>query len=215
MDRVRQTMKGQQTRAAILQTAVNIASIEGLQGLTIGRLAAELEMSKSGLFRHFGSKEELQLAAIDAARQIFIDEVITVARQAAAGLPRLWALCDAWLSYMEREVFPGGCFYITAATEFDNRPGPVRDLVAAHQQEWLEYLARTVQRAQALGHMAASAEPAQIAFELHALYLGANWAMQLYNDPRATDRARVAVLSRLRELASDQSPLLPHLDQYR
>lgn len=208
-------MKGQQTRTAILETAVDIASIEGLEGLTIGRLASDLDMSKSGLFSHFGSKESLQLATVEAARAIFIQEVILPARQAAAGLPRLWAMCDAWLDYMAREVFPGGCFFVTAATEFDNRPGPVRDAIAANMQEWLDYLHRSAQRAQELGHMTADETPAQIAFELHAFYMGANWAWQLFNDREAINRARVAVLVRLHALATENAPPLPPVETYR
>lgn len=210
----RQTLKGQQTRAAIVDTAMNIASIEGLEGLTIGRLATELAMSKSGLFAHFGSKEELQLATIEAARQIFIHEVITPARQAARGLARLWALCDAWLSYMEREVFPGGCFFMAASAEFDNRPGPIRDQVAAQMQEWLDYLTKNVQHAQSLTQLSGSPEPAQLAFELHALVLGANWAMQLYNDRQASARARRAILARLHGLATSQAVPLPAMEDY-
>lgn len=194
----RHTLKGQQTKAAILETAVNLATIEGLEGLTIGRLAAELEMSKSGLFGHFGSKEELQLAAVEAARQIFIEEVITPARQAERGLPRLYALCDAWLSYLEREIFPGGCFFMAASTEFDNKPGPIRDQIAAQMQEWLDYLTKNVQYAQTLGQLPETIEPEQLAFELHALALGANWAMQLNKDRQAPNRARQAIRARLR-----------------
>ena len=208
----RQTTKGQQTRAAILETAVNIASIEGLEGLTIGRLAAEMDMSKSGLFGHFGSKEELQLATVEVARQIFIDEVITPARQAARGLARLWALCDAWLSYMEREVFPGGCFFMSASAEYDNRPGPIRDQIAAQMQEWLDYLTRNVEYAQSLGQLANAPDPAQLAFELHSLALGADWAMQLYDDRQATNRARLAILTRLQGLLTPVSPPLPSLE---
>jgi AcrR family transcriptional regulator len=192
------TIKGQQTKAAILETAVNLATIEGLEGLTIGRLATELEMSKSGLFGHFGSKEGLRLATVEAARQIFIDEVIIPARQAERGLARLWALCDAWLSYMEREVFPGGCFFMAASTEFDNRPGPVRDQIAGQMQEWLQYLTQNVSHAQSLGQLPDSPEPEQLAFELHALALGANWAMQLNKDRLAPTRARTAIRARLR-----------------
>jgi AcrR family transcriptional regulator len=192
------TIKGQQTKTAILETAVNLATIEGLEGLTIGRLATELEMSKSGLFGHFGSKEGLQLATVEAARQIFIDEVIIPARQAERGLARLWALCDAWLSYMEREVFPGGCFFMAASTEFDNRPGPARDQIAGQMQEWLQYLTQNVSHAQSLGQLPDSPEPEQLAFELHALALGANWAMQLNKDRLAPTRARTAIRARLR-----------------
>ncbi|HEX8188504.1 MAG TPA: helix-turn-helix domain-containing protein, partial [Pyrinomonadaceae bacterium] len=122
---------GERTRQAILEAAVDIASEEGLEGLTIGRLAAELSMSKSGLFAHFGSKEELQLATVEAARDVFVREVVRPAFGAPRGLARLWQLCDVWLGYVRREVFRGGCFFAAAAAEFDGRPGAVRDRVAA------------------------------------------------------------------------------------
>lgn len=204
-----ETEKGKRTREAILSFATSLASVEGLEGLTIGRLATELDMSKSGLFRHFGSKEELQLAVVDTARQIFIDEVVTPARQAPSGLTRLWALCDDWLAYVEREVFPGGCFFMAAAAEFDNRPGPVRDVIASNMQEWLGYLEHAARRAQEQGEITPEADPAQIAFELHAFYLGANWAEQLFGDRQATARARKAILHRLHELATETAPPLP------
>lgn len=204
-----ETEKGKRTREAILSFATNLASVEGLEGLTIGRLATELDMSKSGLFRHFGSKEELQLAVVDTARQVFVDEVVTPARQAPSGLARLWALCDAWLVYVEREVFPGGCFFMAAAAEFDNRPGPVRDVIASSMQEWLGYLERAARRAQEQGEITPEADPAQIAFELHAFYLGANWAEQLFGDTQATTRARKAILHRLHELTTETAPTLP------
>ena len=195
-----ETEKGKSTREAILSFATRLASVEGLEGLTIGRLATELDMSKSGLFRHFGSKEELQLAVVDTARQIFIDEVVNPARQAPSGLARLWALCDDWLAYVEREVFPGGCFFMA-----------VRDVIASNMQEWLGYLEHAARRAQEQGEITPEADPAQIAFELHAFYLGANWAEQLFGDTQATTRARKAILHRLHELATETAPPLPRV----
>ena len=132
--------RGDRTRQAILEVAVDVASAEGLEGLTIGRLAAELSMSKSGLFAHFGSKEELQLATVEAARDIFIREVIRPSFEAGKGLARLWKLCDVWLAYVRSEVFRGGCFFAAAAAEFDGRPGLVRDRVAGIMKEWLATL---------------------------------------------------------------------------
>lgn len=208
------TEKGRQTQAAILQTAVNISSVEGLEGLTIGRLAKELQMSKSGLFGHFGSKEGLQLATVDAARQVFIERVIEPARQSEPGLIRLWTLCDAWLTYLEEDVFPGGCFFVTAATEFDNRPGDVKDAVAANMQDWLTYLEYNVQRSIDLGHLMAEIEPKQLAFEIHALYMGANWALQLFDQAQAANQARVAILTRLDAIKTSSAPDLPDKDIY-
>lgn len=209
------TEKGRQTQAAILETAVNISSIEGLEGLTIGRLAKELQMSKSGLFGHFGSKEGLQLATVAAARQIFMDKVIEPARQSERGLIRLWTLCDAWLAYLEQEVFPGGCFFVTAATEFDNRPGEIKDVVASNMRDWLSYLQHNVQQAIELGHLSAIVEPQQLAFEIHALYIGANWALQLFADEGAANKARVAILTRLEAVKTADAPTLPDIANYR
>ena len=193
---------GERTRQAILEAAVDIASAEGLEGLTIGRLAAELSMSKSGLFAHFGSKEELQLATVEAAREVFVREVVRPAFEAQKGLARLWGLCDVWLEYVRREVFRGGCFFAAAAAEFDGRPGAVRDRVAAIMKEWLAVLGRSVAEAQAEGQLDPAVDPAQLAFELNALEMGANWAYQLHGDRQAFARARAAVDERLRRLAT-------------
>ena len=190
--------RGDRTRQAILGVAVDVASAEGLEGLTIGRLAAELSMSKSGLFAHFGSKEELQLATVEAARDIFIREVIRPAFEAGKGLARLWKLCDVWLAYVRGEVFRGGCFFAAAAAEFDGRPGPVRERVAGIMKEWLATLRASISEAREAGQLDAEADPAQLAFELNALEMGANWAFQLYGDRQAFARARDAMLERLR-----------------
>lgn len=190
--------QGARTRQAILEMAVNLASAEGLEGLTIGRLASELSMSKSGLFAHFGSKEDLQLATVEAARLIFIGEVIRPAFEAEHGLHRLWKLCDTWLDYVQGEVFRGGCFFAAAAAEFDSRPGPVRDRIAAIMKEWLATLRQAVTEAQGAGQFDKQVDPAQLAFEINALEMGANWAFQLYEDKQAFARAREAILERLR-----------------
>ncbi len=203
---------GERTRQAILEAAVHIASEEGLEGLTIGRLASELSMSKSGLFAHFGSKEELQLATVEAARAVFVREVIQPAFAAEKGLARLWSLCEVWLAYVRGEVFRGGCFFTAAAAEFDGRPGAVRDRVAEIMGEWLAVLRRSVSEAQAARQLGPEADPAQLAFELNALEMGANWAFQLHGDRQAFARAREAILERLRRHATaDGLPLLPSL----
>ena len=205
---------GERTRQAILEAAVDIASEEGLEGLTIGRLAAELSMSKSGLFAHFGSQEELQLATVEAARDVFVREVIRPAFESPKGIARLWGLCDVWLEYVRREVFRGGCFFAAAAAEFDGRPGAVRDRVAGIMKEWLAVLGRSVSEAQVSGQLDPQADPAQLAFELNALEMGANWAYQLHGDRQAFARARAAMLERLRRLATpDGLTLLPSLKQ--
>jgi AcrR family transcriptional regulator len=189
--------QGERTRQEILSVAVDIASAEGLEGLTIGRLANELGMSKSGLFAHFGSKEDLQLATVDTARGIFITEVVDPALAAAQGLPRLRTMLDAWLSYVRRSVFRGGCFFAAASAEFDGRPGAIRDQVALLTRSWLTALEDEARYAQALGQLAPKLEAAQLAFELHALVQEANWAYQLLGDEQAFSRAREGIRARL------------------
>jgi AcrR family transcriptional regulator len=202
--------QGEGTRKAILEAAVHIASAEGLEGLTIGRLAAELSMSKSGLFAHFGSKEDLQVATVEAARSIFIREVIRPSFEGGHGLLDLWHLCDTWLSYVESGVFRGGCFFAAVAAEFDSRPGPVRDRIAEIMKEWLAMLRQAVADAQTAGELKAEVDPTQMAFEFNSLELGANWAFQLYGDKQAFARAREAILERLhREATARGSLVLP------
>jgi AcrR family transcriptional regulator len=198
--------RGDRTRRAILDEAVQIASVEGLEHLTIGRLAAQLGVSKSGLFAHFGSKTELQVATVETAREVFLDEVVG-AVGAGGGIDEVVSLTDAWLSYMEREVFRGGCFFVAAATEFDGRPGPVRDAIAALVGEWLMALEAAIQDAQEAGHLDASVDAQQLAFELHSLGLGANGAYQLYRDSAAFNRARTAIRERLSAASKGQSAL--------
>jgi AcrR family transcriptional regulator len=193
-------MKGEKTRQSIIERAVDLASLEGLEGLTIGRLADELKMSKSGLFAHFGSKEDLQLATVDAAAQTYIREIFRKALEKPRGYPRLLAICDSWLSYVRRGVFPGGCFFAAASFEFDSRPGPVHDRIRKLMDEWIESLERAIQMAIDEGHLRADVDPAQLAFELNALFFGANFAFYLRNDEQAIERARKAVESRLEML---------------
>lgn len=195
---------------------MHIASAEGLEGLTIGRLAAELGMSKSGLFAHFGSKEDLQVATVEAARAVFIREVIRPAFEAEHGLARLWNLCDTWLGYVESGTFRGGCFFAAAASEFDSRPGPVRDRIAEIMKEWLAALRRAVLEAQEAGELAGDVEATQLAFEFNALELGASWAFQLHGDRQAFARARSAILERLhRHSTRSGRRLLPPLKEKR
>jgi AcrR family transcriptional regulator len=188
--------RGDRTRQAILEKAVQVASAEGLEGLSIGRLAGDLGVSKSGLFAHFGSKSDLQVATVQAARRIFVDEVLGRAVP-YGGIDEVLSLTDAWLAYMEKEVFQGGCFFVAASVEFDSRPGPVRDEIAAMLSEWVMALEAAVQDAQEAGHLLAEADVQQLAFELHSLGMGANWAFQLYHDEAAFDRARGAIRTRL------------------
>ena len=194
--------RGRRTRQEILKTAVDIASVEGLEGLTIGRLAQELKMSKSGLFAHFGSKEELQLAAVDMARAIFVEEVADPAFTAERGIVRLEAMLERWLSYVERSVFSGGCFFAAASAEFDDRPGPVRDMIATLTKSWLDALEEEARFAQKLSQFKAKLDPAQLAFEVHALAQEANWAYRLLDDKRAFDRARAGIRQRITDAAT-------------
>lgn len=178
--------KQRSTREAILDRAVDLATEEGLEGLTIGRLATELEMSKSGLFGHFGSKQELQLATIGAARRRFVDEVVAPVADNEPGRERLRALCDGYVGYLERKVFPGGCFWGSVSAEFDNRPGPVRDAIREGIAAWTAGL-------ESEARAAGFDDPRQVAFELHAIAQGANSAFQLFEDRDAFDHARAAI----------------------
>jgi AcrR family transcriptional regulator len=182
--------KAAATRTAILERAVDISSAEGLEGLTIGRLAKELRMSKSGLFAHFGSKEELQLATIEAAAGRFYRAVIAPAQEQEPGGARLGAYCELYLDYLERGVFAGGCFWAAAASEFDDRPGPVRDAVCAGVNGWLGELERQAEIAGMDG-------PEGLAFEIYSLGLGANACSRLLSAERAFPVARSAIKDRL------------------
>jgi AcrR family transcriptional regulator len=195
--------RGRRTRESILATAVDVASVEGLEGLTIGRLAAELGMSKSGLFAHFGSKEELQLATIEAARNIFVEEVVEPARRVEPGLPRLAALMEAKLDYIRRGVFSGGCFFDAARLEYDSRnPGPVRDAILDEFAAWSKLVADRVRAAQREGHLDPGADPEQVAFELDAIGSAANLRFQIQRDGEAFTLAKKAIDARLRTLAA-------------
>jgi AcrR family transcriptional regulator len=188
--------RGLKTRRAILRKAVNIASLEGLEGLTIGKLAATLRISKSGLFAHFGSKEDLQCAVVDEARDIFVEKVIRPAAQ-LRGLRLLRALCENMLAYGEEKTFPGGCFFAAASLEFDDRPGPVRDRIVGLMKRWLGSLERAARDAQDAGEIRTDVEARQLAFEIHALDMGGNWSSRLFRDESAFRSAKVAILRRI------------------
>jgi AcrR family transcriptional regulator len=185
------------TRADILTVAVDLASAEGLEGLSIGRLATELRMSKTGIFSHFGSKEQLQLATVAAAKHIFLERVVKPSLGCPRGLPRLRAMLENWLKYVEHIVFRGGCFFAAASAEFDSRPGKVRDEIASLTQAWLLALQEEIAFARKTKQLKASVIPAQLAFELHAYVQEANWAFKLFDDKSAFSRARQAIVDRL------------------
>ncbi len=181
------------TRAAVLDRAVDIGSAEGLETLSIGRLAGELRMSKSGVVGQFGSKMELQLAAIEAANRRFRAEVWDPVAAEPEGLLRLRAVMESWISYLDREVFPGGCFLTAAAIEFDDRPGPVRDAIAKAWGLWMSVLEREAAVARLAGDLGDGVSPAQLAFELHSAVLGGNFARQLFGGDDALSPSRAAV----------------------
>lgn len=177
-------------RRAILRVAADVASLEGLEGLSIATLAERVGMSKSGLFAHFGSKQELQLATIELAVEILGDEVIRPALEGPPGLVRFRALVEGFLQHIERRTFPGGCFFASAAAELDGRPGPLRDRVAAIHGQWLEGLETCLREAQTAGELDQHADVEQVAFEAHALLSGGNAMAQLQDDSSALVRAR-------------------------
>jgi AcrR family transcriptional regulator len=191
--------RGNATRESILQAAADLASVEGLEGLTIGRLATELKMSKSGLFAHFGSKEDLQLATIDAARRRFVDHVVRPSRQLPRGRARLEALLEDWLRYFRAEVFPGGCFFCNIQAEFDSRPdNAVREAIAENMRQFHGFIEREIRKAQEAGELDPSLDPAQLAFEFDALGALANQHFQLTHDRAIFDRAATGMRSRLK-----------------
>jgi AcrR family transcriptional regulator len=192
--------KGERTRHAILTRAAELATQEGLEPLSIGRLAEATDMSKSGLFAHFGSKEELQLATVDHAASLFREEVIAPARAAPKGVARVWALCDHMVDYAERQVFPGGCFFACTSAEFNNRPGPVRDRIVEMVGTWLSYLEHAVEQAQQAGELDQSLSAREIAFQLDSFAQAANAQYQMFRDAQVFDEARRAVRERLESL---------------
>jgi AcrR family transcriptional regulator len=205
----RQRADGRRTRARILQVAARLATVEGLEGLSLGRLAEATGMSKSGLYAHFGSKEELQLAAIGTARRIFTDEVVARGQREGRGTGEARGLCDAFLSYVERDVFPGGCFFSAAAAEMGSRPGRVHDAIAKAQRQWMAVLRRALTADRRRGELPPELDGVDLgdlAFELNALLVAANTAVQLHGDREAVDRARRVVRRRLGGAADGGAP---------
>ena len=196
----RQTREpGDRARARIVEHAARLATIEGLEGLSIGRLAEVTGVAKSSVHALFGSKQELQLATINAARENFIAEVVGPALAATSpGRERLLALCEGYLSYVERRVFPGGCFFVAASAEVGAQPGRLHDEVARVQQQWRDLLLQEAHAAADKGELAAADEPAQLAFELGVILAGTDIVAILHDDAGAVSRGRAAVVSRLR-----------------
>lgn len=185
--------RGDESRRRVMERAVDLASLGGLEGLSIGALAADTDRSKGGVVALFGTKEQLQLATVEAAREIYIERVIAPALQVRGGRARLDALVDGWLDYSETRVFAGGCFFAAAAMELGPRPGPVRDAVALAMAEWHDTVRRVIQRAIDAGELVVATEAEQLAFEVTAILDGANSASRLTDSAAPYARARVAL----------------------
>lgn len=181
--------KGSETRDRIVETALRSASIDGLQGITLGKVAAEVGMSKSGLFAHFDSKEALQVDVLAAAAEKFTEVVVRPALTAPRGEPRLRALFERWLEWEQHESLPGGCVFMHAAAELDDRPGPARDTLVGRQRAWLETLAKSVRMAVDAAHFQPQTDPDLFAFQLYGIVFGYYHSSRLFRDPKARDHA--------------------------
>lgn len=195
--------RGARSRTAVLERSVQLASVYGLEGLTIGGLAAELGLPKSSVHALFGSKEDLQLATLSTARRMFIELVIAPSLSGAEGLRRLRAIGQAWFDYLSGETFAGGCFMCGASAEMDGRPGRVRDAVETTMREWLTVLATNVDAAKRADGLGNDVDPDAVAFRLNALGMAANWQRQLLNDRSGVDHARLAWSAELDRLLAD------------
>jgi AcrR family transcriptional regulator len=184
--------KGAATKDRIIESALRTASVEGLEGISLGRLAADVGMSKSGLFAHFQSKEELQLDVLQAAAGRFVDVVVRPAMGEARGEPRVRSLFEHWLVWERHESLPGGCVFMHAAAELDDRPGPARDALVSWQQQWLDVLAKAARIAIDAGHFRPDLDPQLFAFQQLGLVLGYYHARRLLNDPQAEAHVRQA-----------------------
>lgn len=200
--------RGDRTRRLILDRAVRIASVEGLEGLSLGRLSTELKLSKSGVFALFGSKEDLQLATVRAAVRVYAEHVVRPVRDLPPGLDRLWRICAGWLDYSRQRVFPGGCFFSSVSAEYDAREGKVHDALAAARTDWLAFVERTVCEARQAGEIEGGTDAPQLTFELVALMEMANAESVLHHEFTCYDKATRGILNRLRGVATDPS-LLP------
>ena len=184
--------KGAATKDRIIESALRTASVEGLEGISLGRLATDVGMSKSGLFAHFASKEALQLDVLEAASARFVEIVVKPAMAEPRGEPRVRSLFEHWLVWERHESLPGGCVFMHAAAELDDRPGPARDALVQWQQRWLDALARAARLAVEAGHFRPDVDPGLFAFQQLGLVLGYYHARRLLNDPQAEDRVRTA-----------------------
>ncbi|MGW0392448.1 TetR/AcrR family transcriptional regulator [Streptomyces sp. NPDC003042] len=211
--------RGNQTRRAVLDRTMEIASVDGLEGLSLGKIATDLGLSKSGVFALFGSKEELQLATVRAAVEVFVEQVVRPLRAEPGGVAKVWLLCERWLDYSGRRIFPGGCFFYSVSAEFDARPGPVRDEIAKARSDWTRYVERLLDEARLAGGFREEVDAAdvpQLAFEFIALMELANAHSVLHEDPTVYERAGRGILDRLRAAAAapDELPKRPPAVNY-
>lgn len=197
--------KGEETRQAILARAFELANVVGVSGLSIGRLAEATSLSKSGLFAHFGSKEALEVAVVEEASRVFVHEVMLPALREPRGEPRVRALFERWLTWGQR---PGGCFFVGASAELDDRPGPPRDALVQACKDWIDELTKAASIAIREGHFSKDLVAEQFAFEMYAIMLGAHTFLRFLRDPVALDRAREA-FERLVTAARVSSPSHP------
>jgi AcrR family transcriptional regulator len=198
----RRRSDGERSRAAILREAARMATVDGLEGLSLARLADAVGMSKSGLFAHFGSKEELQLATIESAGALFVELVVEPAGQEPPGVRRLLAYVDRFLEHVEEGVFPGGCFFVSAVSELNTHPGTVRDRAMAFSQRWMTLLERQIAAGQASGELDPSADPSQVAFELNSFMVLGDLQFVANGERAVLDRVRRAIEVRLAALAA-------------
>lgn len=196
--------QGEATRGRILKFAMDLASRQGLESISIGELAKELGMSKSGLFAHFGSKEELQIAIIEAAERVFNASIVRPAKSASPGLCRLQTLLESYVDYLGNRVFPGGCFFSAVAAEYDDRPGRVRDRIADSMRAWRRLLEEQGTIAKSQDELLPDIEAAQLVFELKALTHEANFNRQLLDDEDVQGRARNGIRNQLWRAATDK-----------
>ncbi len=200
--------KGRQTKAAIVEAALGLATQIGLEGLSIGAVAEVARMSKSGVFAHFGSREELQISVIRQYHQRFEDEVFLPAMRAPRGLPRLRALFDNWMRRVAVEIH-SGCIFISGAVEFDDRPGPVHDALADSVRTWLAAMERAVVQAREAGHLQAGADAKQVGFEIHGLILSLHYDACFLQNPNSIARAHAGFDNILRRYGADPTPAFP------
>ncbi|MDM0114652.1 TetR/AcrR family transcriptional regulator [Variovorax sp. J22R133] len=205
----RQPQKGLQTKAIIIDASLNLAAQIGLEGLSIGAIAEITQMSKSGVFAHFGSREELQISVVREYHTRFEQEVFYPALTAPRGLPRLRAMFANWMKRTSAEI-DSGCIYISGAVEFDDRPGPVRDALADSVNVWLAAMLRAVEQAKEEGHLCADADAQQIAFEIHALILALHYEARFLRMPQSLDRANAGFANIIARSTAQEATTAQH-----